>query len=53
MVGSGEAEGPKVFGVEGSFGLNDGGGEEVEVEELVPDEIVLLAPGAGLIEGEL
>ena len=27
-------------------------GEEVEVEQVVPDEVVLLAPGVGAVEGE-
>ena len=40
------------FEVEGDFGFADGLGEEVVVEELIPDKIVFLAPGAGTVEGE-
>ena len=42
----------QVLEVEGHFLLADFGGEEVEAEDLVPDEVVLLAPGAGAVEGE-
>ena len=39
--------------VEGYLAVADAVGEEVVVEDLVPDEVVLLAPGVGAVEGEL
>ena len=36
--------------IEGDFCAGDFRGKQIQTEQLVPDEIVFLAPGAGLVE---
>jgi hypothetical protein len=38
--------------VVGHFLLGHGGGENIQIQQPVPDEIVLLAPGAGFVKGQ-
>ena len=39
--------------IEGDFGVADFRREEVKAEDLIPDEVVFLAPGSRLVEGQL
>jgi hypothetical protein len=51
-----QSVGPHLLCIKCPFGLHDVRRKEVkevQVKDSVPHEIVLLAPGAGLIEGEL
>ena len=48
----GQAERIHVRLVEGNLRIGNLGGEQVEVENVVPDEVVFLAPGACLVEGQ-